>query len=214
MLLLSLTDEKTQAEKEAAEEARKSGEKEAIAAKKIQLELEAARKVEEEKARGVVEEARRIAEEARKAEEEARKAKEARKAEEAREAKEEARKAKEALRIQAEEEEKARKMAKIVEAERLAAEKTAGIGSSATHARFKAKRLARIEDVANARKQPQDPEKEKLVAAKYAALSPEKRAFSILYDLGMIEATPDPDDPEYDSSYDEEFCPENSAIPQ
>jgi len=207
LLLLSLTDEKTQAEKEAAEEARKSGEKKAIAAKKIQLELEAARKVEEEKARG-------IAEEARKAEEEARKAKEARKAEEAREAKEEARKAKEALRIQAEEEEKARKMAKIVEAERLAAEKTAGIGSSATHARFKAKRLARIEDVANARKQPQDPEKEKLVAAKYAALSPEKRAFSILYDLGMIESTPDPDDPEYDPTYDEEFCPENSAIPQ
>lgn len=34
-------------------------------------------------------------------------------------------------------------------------------------------------------------------------------AFKILLDLGMIELTPDPDDPNYDSSLDDELAPEN-----
>jgi len=36
-----------------------------------------------------------------------------------------------------------------------------------------------------------------------------ERAFNILLDLGLIEVTPDPDDPEYDDSEDYKPAPEN-----
>ena len=50
-----------------------------------------------------------------------------------------------------------------------------------------------------------EPEKKEDLAAKYAAMSLEERAFAILVDLGMVELTPDPDDPTYDSSMDDEI---------
>lgn len=67
----------------------------------------------------------------------------------------------------------------------------------------------REEKIANARKQPKSPDEERKLSERYAAMSLEERAFAILLDLGMIELSPDPDDPSYDSSQDDEFCPEN-----
>ena len=50
-------------------------------------------------------------------------------------------------------------------------------------------------------------------AEDYAAMSPEERAFAILVDSGTIAISPDPDDPNYDSSMDDEYCDEN-VIPE
>ena len=41
---------------------------------------------------------------------------------------------------------------------------------------------------------------------KYAGMDEEERAYQILVDLGMVEITPDPDSPDYDSSADNEFA--------
>ena len=46
----------------------------------------------------------------------------------------------------------------------------------------------------------------------YSTMDVEERAFNILLDLGLISLTPDPDSPDYDSSMDEEFAPENVNI--
>ena len=46
-------------------------------------------------------------------------------------------------------------------------------------------------------------------ADKYASMPLGERAFAILKDLGMIKITPDPDDPDYDHSNDDELCSEN-----
>lgn len=50
------------------------------------------------------------------------------------------------------------------------------------------------------------------LSEKYAKLALEDRAFQILLDLGMVQVTPNPDDPDYDSTYDEEFAPENVFV--
>lgn len=55
---------------------------------------------------------------------------------------------------------------------------------------------------------PESPPDEATLAEKYASMSEEERAFAILLDLGMIKSSPDPDDPNYDSSSDDEFSPE------
>lgn len=51
--------------------------------------------------------------------------------------------------------------------------------------------------------QPKPPKEETALQSKYASIpSLEEKAFHILQDLGMIELTPDPDDPSYDHSID------------
>ena len=46
----------------------------------------------------------------------------------------------------------------------------------------------------------------------YSTIDLEERAFNILLDLGLISLTPDPDSPDYDTSMDDEFAPENVYI--
>lgn len=48
-------------------------------------------------------------------------------------------------------------------------------------------------------------ESEAALAARYGAMDLEERAYNILYDLGMIDETPDPDSEDYDSSKDDEL---------
>jgi len=60
--------------------------------------------------------------------------------------------------------------------------------------------------IANARKQPKNKDEEKTLADYYGAMDLEKRAFTILYDLGMIEMSPDPDSPDYNHDLDDEFA--------
>lgn len=51
--------------------------------------------------------------------------------------------------------------------------------------------------------QPKPRKEEEALKAKYASIpSLEEKAFHILQDLGMVELTPDPDDPSYDHSTD------------
>jgi hypothetical protein len=58
---------------------------------------------------------------------------------------------------------------------------------------------SREEQIAWARQQPKSTEEEAELASRYAAMSSlEERAYTILLDLGMIEVTCDPDDPDYD----------------
>ncbi len=58
--------------------------------------------------------------------------------------------------------------------------------------------------VMKARQQPKSAEEEAALASKYGAMDLEERAFSILADLGMIELNPDPDDPNRDTSKDDD----------
>lgn len=58
--------------------------------------------------------------------------------------------------------------------------------------------------VMKARSQPKSPEDEAALAARYGAMDLEERAFSILADLGMIELHLDPDDPDRDTSHDDD----------
>lgn len=44
------------------------------------------------------------------------------------------------------------------------------------------------------------------LAAKYAAMTPETRAYTILLDLGLIQEHQDPDDPMYDTTHDDDYC--------
>jgi len=68
-----------------------------------------------------------------------------------------------------------------------------------------AKRKAAI---AEARRQPKTPEEEQKLKEKYAAIENlSQRAFAIKLDLGIIEITPDPSDPDYDPTYDDEIAP-------
>jgi len=60
--------------------------------------------------------------------------------------------------------------------------------------------------IANARKQPKNKDEEKTLADYYGAMDLEERAFTILYDLGMIEMSPDPDSPDYNHDLDDEFA--------
>jgi hypothetical protein len=47
---------------------------------------------------------------------------------------------------------------------------------------------------------------ETILAAKYAAMTPETRAYTILLDLGLIQEHQDPDDPMYDTTRDDDYC--------
>lgn len=58
--------------------------------------------------------------------------------------------------------------------------------------------------VMKARSQPKSPEDEAALAARYGAMDLEERAFSILVDLGMIELHLDPNDPNRDTSRDDD----------
>ena len=58
--------------------------------------------------------------------------------------------------------------------------------------------------VMQARKQPKSAEEEASLASKYGAMDLEERAFTILADLGMIELNPDPEDPNRDTSKDDD----------
>lgn len=64
-----------------------------------------------------------------------------------------------------------------------------------------AKRKAAIIE---ARSQPKSAEVEAELAARYGVMDLEDRAFNILLDLGIIEASPDPSSPQYDDSKDDE----------
>jgi len=52
-------------------------------------------------------------------------------------------------------------------------------------------------------------EAEKARIESYGAMSADERAFNILLDLGLIQASPDPDSEDYDHSNDDELAPEN-----
>ena len=56
---------------------------------------------------------------------------------------------------------------------------------------------------------PRNQKEEQRLSDKYASMDLEERAFNILLDLGMISQSPDPTDPNYDSSSDDDFAAEN-----
>lgn len=60
--------------------------------------------------------------------------------------------------------------------------------------------------------QPLSIEDDKMLSEKYAKLPLNERAFQIILDLGMISVTPDPEDPNYDSTLDHELAPENVFV--
>jgi Caldesmon. len=113
----------------------------------------------------------------------------------------------EAARLKREEEERlaAEEAARLKreEEERLAAEEAARLK------REEEERLA-VEEAARLKR-----EEEERLAVEEAAHNPEdkylaiedpsERAYQILIDLGMVQVTPDPDDPSYDSSKDDEY---------
>jgi len=58
-----------------------------------------------------------------------------------------------------------------------------------------------------ARRQPKLAQEEAVLQAKYGSKEPGERAFSILLDLGMIIAHPDPDLLSYDHNFDNGIVP-------
>merc|ERR1719253_1058241 len=101
----------------------------------------------------------------------------------------------------AEEERKAAE--KKAEEERIAAEK------KAEEERIAAEKKAEEERLAAEKKA----EEERLLRIEsYKTMTPEERAYSILFDLGALELTPDPDSTDYDSSKDGEYCDENVYV--
>merc|ERR1712154_403962 len=110
---------------------------------------------------------------------------------------------------------------KKAEEERLAAEEKAkeeklAAEKKAEEDRIAAEKKAEEERIAAEKKA----EEERIAAIKkneervnsYATMTPDDRAWSILYDLGAIEMTPDPDSTDYDSSKDDEYCDENVYV--
>ena len=59
--------------------------------------------------------------------------------------------------------------------------------------------------VEEARKQPKSEEEETQLADRYGAMELGEKAFAILVDLGMVEVSPDPSSPDYDSSRDDKY---------
>ena len=57
-----------------------------------------------------------------------------------------------------------------------------------------------------ARRQPKSPNEESKLAEKYQNMPIEERAYTILFDLGMIDENKDPKDPSYDHANDDEYC--------
>lgn len=66
------------------------------------------------------------------------------------------------------------------------------------------------EEMTNPLTQPKSPDLENVLATKYNSIQDlEEKAFTILADLKMIQKTPDPNDPNYDNSKDDEIASEN-----
>jgi hypothetical protein len=85
---------------------------------------------------------------------------------------------------------------------------------STTHLLPEKKRraAAAAKAVALARQQPKSYKEAIVLKSRYAAMSPEDRAFEILNDLGMVEKNPNPNDPGYDHSKDDKLCLHKEAI--
>lgn len=101
---------------------------------------------------------------------------------------------------------KAKAEAEAAEAARLAEEKRLAEEAAAKEAAEAEARELGYPSVAvmKARQQPKSAEEEAALAAKYGAMDLEERAFSILADLGMIDLNPDPEDPNRDTSKDDD----------
>mmetsp|Transcript_13166 Transcript_13166/g.18633 ORF Transcript_13166/g.18633 Transcript_13166/m.18633 type:complete len:404 (-) Transcript_13166:292-1503(-) len=85
--------------------------------------------------------------------------------------------------------------------------------TSATTATANKSPLQEQRDKINHRKQPLPQKQEVAYAAKLKAIvSLEEKAFIILLDLGMIQVTPDPDHPDYDSSNDDVFAEHTTVV--
>ena len=187
------------AEGKAAAEAAEEAKAKAEAAEAARLAEEAAAK--EAKAEAEAAEAARLVEEKRLAEEAA--AKEAKAEAEAAEAArlvEEKRLAEEAAAKEAKAEAEAAEAARLAEEKRLADEAAAKGAEEAEARELGYPSVAAMK----ARQQPKSAEEEAALASKYGAMDLEERAFSILVDLGMIELNPDPEDPNRDSSKDDD----------
>jgi len=63
-----------------------------------------------------------------------------------------------------------------------------------------------------ARKQPKSVQEEATLQAKYGSMEAGERAFSILLDLGMIIAHPNPDLPNYDHNFDHDIVPSGKWV--
>lgn len=101
---------------------------------------------------------------------------------------------------------KAKAEAEAAEAARLAEEKRLAEEAAAAEALDAEARELGYPSVAvmKARQQPKSAEEEAALASKYGAMDLEERAFSILTDLGMIDLNPDPEDPNRDTSKDDD----------
>jgi len=130
--------------------------------------------------------------------------------------------AEEAARLKKEEEEliAAEQVARLKkeEEERLATEEAARLKKEEEErltteetARLKKEEEGRVAAEKAARLKKEEEESQIQAAAldndsKYLAIEdPSERAYQILIDLGMVQVTPDPDDPSYDSSKDDEY---------
>ena len=112
----------------------------------------------------------------------------------------------EAARLAEEAAAKAKAEAEAAEAARLAEEKRLAEEAAAKEAAEAEARELGYPSVAvmKARQQPKSAEEEAALASKYGAMDLEERAFSILADLGMIDLNPDPEDPNRDTSKDDD----------
>jgi len=116
------------------------------------------------------------------------------------EAAEAARLAEEAAAAKAKAEAEAAEAARLAEEKRLAEEAAAAEAVDAEARELGYPSVA----VMKARQQPKSAEEEAALASKYGAMDLEERAFSILTDLGMIDLNPDPEDPNRDTSKDDD----------
>jgi Tfp pilus assembly protein FimV len=64
---------------------------------------------------------------------------------------------------------------------------------------------ARRDAIKEALRQPKSQEEDKIISLRYANMSAKERAFNILLDLGLIELSPDPEDPNYYPGNDEDY---------
>ena len=203
-----------------------TSQEEEAAAKKVQedAELAAAARIQEEKDRLAMEAeaAKKDIEEAlRKQKEEEEKIKknlelEAKKADLVKKMVAEAEERAKEVRLKEEEEAKKRALEgeKAIEAAKIKEENEAKMKTlSEEKAKMEAmeQQMAKEkEEMMNPLRQPKTPNVENLLATKYNSIQDlEEKAFTILADLKMIQKTPDPNDPDYDNSKDEEIASEN-----
>jgi hypothetical protein len=106
---------------------------------------------------------------------------------------------------------RAKTMTTLSEREKLTTKKAASIASSrfpfssklrGTASTSRTESLAKPKSTTTTNTMAADPR----LAAKYAAMSPETRAYTILLDLGLIQEHQDPDDPMYDTTHDDDYC--------